>query len=103
MVIFGHYWRRGSVDPTLSADLLNPKEKANIPPLFTEDFYSWLGPKKNCMCIDYSVGRRFWERYSNLKEGQTGSFLAALQITQTQGSFSYTLLFDDGEKIVLPS
>jgi hypothetical protein len=102
-VIFGHYWRRGPVDNTIATQLLNPKEKASIPVLFTESYSKWLGPKKNCMCVDYSVGRRFWERHLGIKEGQTGSFLAALRITEKDNFQSCTLIFDDGNEIVMPS
>jgi hypothetical protein len=101
-IIFGHYWRRGKVAPNVPEHLLNPQEKTGVPDLFNKNPDEWLGPQNSCMCIDYSVGRRFWERHNQLPEGHTGSFLAALQITNYNESFSYNLLFDNGLEIVLP-
>ena len=103
VIVFGHYWRRAMISPSLSQDLLDPEEKSQIPPLFTEPYDTWLGPNKNCMCVDYSVGRRFWERHNCLQEGDTGSFLGAFQITDKNGSFSYKIIFDNGTEIVIPS
>jgi len=94
-VLFGHYWRRGPIDQPIA-------KEANVPILFTEPFNSWLGPQKNCMCLDYSVGRRFLERHLSLKEGQTGSFLGALRIKEEENSLMYKLIFDDGNEIVMP-
>ena len=101
-IIFGHYWRRGIVAKNVPEHLLNPQEKSGIPALFTENLEEWLGPNLNCMCIDYSVGRRFWERHIGLPEGHTGSFLAALQITEDAGQITSSLIFDNGIEIVLP-
>ena len=94
--------RNGIVAENVPEHLLNPQEKSGIPALFTENLDEWLGPNQDCMCIDYSVGRRFWERHIGLPEGHTGSFLAALQITEEAGKITSSLIFDNGIEIVLP-
>lgn len=96
IVICGHYWRTAShPDGTIDT---RPEDKKQIPPTFLdhEGSFDWLGPKKNVMCIDYSVGKRFVERHKNLQRGKSGSYLAALRYTKTNIGFSATLLLDDG-------
>ena len=96
IVVCGHYWRiaphpTGTIDTT-------PEDKKQIPPTFLEHEgpFDWLGPKKNVMCIDYSVGKRFVERHKKLPQGKSGSYLAALRYTKTNTGFSAILLLDDG-------
>ena len=99
-VFFGHYWRTREAQKDLPEELLHLDDKKNIPPLFEEDTpYAWLNSKSKhpkCMCIDYSVGRRFWERHNSLNLGSTGTALAAARIRSTSNSLSISLVFDDG-------
>jgi hypothetical protein len=77
--------------------MLQIGNKKNIPPLFEEkDPYALLGAIQNCMCIDYSVGRRFWERYNQFPLGSTGTSLAALRFHQKNDKQELSLLFENG-------
>ena len=74
------------------------EDKRDIPPTFLEHEgpFNWLGPKRNVMCIDYSVGKRFLERHHGATKGSTGAFLAALRYTRHYNDVDTQLIFDDG-------
>lgn len=95
MVICGHYWR---IAPPKSGIVQTLEDKKDIPPTFLPDEgpFHWLGPKRNVMCIDYSVGKRFLERHHGATTGSTGAFLAALRYNRTHINTSTQLVFDDG-------
>lgn len=97
IVVFGHYWRKAPY-PQEHIDL-TPPEKRNIPATFSpkEGALQWLGPKQNAMCIDYSVGQRFLERYNNISCGESGSYLACFRYTKTTDAFDASLIFDNGK------
>ena len=103
-VVFGHYWR--TLPPTadykgqpIPEDLLQIGDKKNIPKIFDPSQpFSLLGPNQNCMCIDYSVGRRFWERHNHFPLGSTGTALGALRFRTKNGQLSLSLLFENGEE-----
>ena len=95
MVICGHYWR---IAPPKSGLVQTFEDKKDIPPTFLqhEGPFTWLGPKKNVMCIDYSVGKRFLERHHGATIGSTGAFLAALRYTRSHTGTNTQLMLDDG-------
>ena len=99
MVICGHYWRTAP-HPTVTAQV-SFEDKRDIPPTFLahEGPFNWLGPKRNVMCIDYSVGKRFLERHHGATTGSTGAFLAALRYTRHNNDVDTQLIFDDGRII----
>lgn len=103
-VVFGHYWRTLSPREDLHGqpipeDMLQHGDKKNMPTLFDEkDPYMLLGAMQNCMCIDYSVGRRFWERYNRFPLGSTGTSLAALRFHQKNDKQELSLLFENGHE-----
>ena len=114
IVIFGHYWRKmpKNLDATIipKRRLEGVPESPPPPKIFIEAHNQWLGPKQNCMCIDYSVGRRYYERYFGLKPGDSGCFLSSLRCTlrptpSEQSSlvlcYDWQLLCDDGMKYEL--
>jgi hypothetical protein len=79
-VVIGHYWRRRKAPVTGKIDLWD-----RVPP------YGWAGPRGNVFCVDYSVGRRFAERWEH-PTGQPERFrggLAALRWPER------SLVFDD--------
>jgi hypothetical protein len=91
-VIFGHYWRpRGGVahesQKSTIFDGIGPTE--------------WLGPKKNCFCLDYAVGLRFQERLNHVTEFKGA--LGALRVPEEGSVEDWELVFDDGERHRLPS
>ena len=96
IVLCGHYWRTAP-HPDFTTSL-SFEDKRGIPPTFlpNEGPFDWLGPKKNVMCIDYSVGKRFLERHHDATTGSTGAFLAALRYTRNSKGISTQLIFDDG-------
>ena len=95
MVVFGHYWRKRSANPTIPKDILSPPGKASVPDLFTgTPQFAKMG---RTMCIDYSVGARYYERHNGYREGDFGSYLGALRTNKTNND--YGLLFDDGKEI----
>lgn len=51
-VVVGHYWRRRANDVPGKPDLWDPVDR-----------FGWAGPRRNVFCVDYSVGRRFVERW----------------------------------------
>ena len=80
-VVVGHYWRRrGEPDP----------EKHDLWDL--EPPFGWAGPRGNVFCVDYSVGRRFVERWSGRTRFAGG--LAALRWPER------VLVFDDHDGVV---
>lgn len=114
IVIFGHYWRRMPKPP--GAPLIPKRDIEDVPQsppppkIFTEKHNQWLGPMQNCMCIDYSVGRRYYERFFGLKLGDSGCFLTSLRCTRKPESsgqsppvlrYDWQLLCDDGMKYEL--
>lgn len=75
-VIVGHYWRDRHQHTVGSTSFFH-----HLP-------FEWLGPNGNVFCIDYSVGRRYAERYY----GANGDFrhgLGALRWPER------TVVFDD--------
>ena len=75
-VVCGHYWRRRQAPDPAKRDLWGA-----VPPL------GWAGPHGNVFCVDYSVGRRFAERWAGREHFAGG--LAALRWPER------TLVFDD--------
>ena len=77
-VVCGHYWRRRHrrAGEGSQRDLWDDE-----PP------YGWAGPRGNVFCVDYSVGRRFKERWSGVSTFEGG--LAALRWPERE------LVFDD--------
>lgn len=87
-VVVGHYWRRR---PPTNID--KPNLWSDVPP------YAWAGPpgsdRGRVFCLDYSVGRRFRERWEGRDEAsgfQTG--LAAMRWPERE------LVFDDRAEAV---
>ena len=85
-VVVGHYWRRyfsdrPAIDRKTEADVFG-----DLPPEVA------LGPERNVMCIDYSVGIRSTERNAGVRDrsDQFNGCLAALRIPE------WELVFDDG-------
>jgi Calcineurin-like phosphoesterase len=84
-VVIGHYWRQYV---PLDRDLLGKSD----PDLFEgADPRSWLGPRGNVFCVDFSVGGRYQER----KTGNPGSRtrLALLRWPEQE------LVLDTGERV----
>jgi hypothetical protein len=94
--VCGHYWC--TAPPSTVSTPISFEDKKDIPPTFLkhEGPLKWLGPKKNVMCIDYSVGKRFLERHHGATVGSSGAFLAAFRYTRTNTSIDVQLMFDDG-------
>ncbi len=78
-VVVGHYWRRRA-----KLELDKPNLWSDLPP------FGWAGPRGNVFCLDYSVGRRFRERWSN--RGATTGFKTGLAAMRWP---EQTLVFDD--------
>jgi hypothetical protein len=94
-VVVGHYWRRYSPASRSHSEKASADVFGHLSPEHT------LGPERNVMCIDYSVGMRFAERAEASKRpgrdapaGPThfNGCLAALRIPEWQ------LVFDDRRK-----
>jgi hypothetical protein len=82
-VVVGHYWRRRGSRGTGRPNLWEA-----VPP------FGWAGPEGNVFCVDYSVGRRFlerWERPEATAAGEYRGGLAALRWPER------VLVFDDLE------
>lgn len=79
-VVVGHYWRRRGEADREKADLWDKVDR-----------YGWAGPRGNVFCVDYSVGRRFAERWRRPQTGDGGfdGGLAALRWPER------VLVFDD--------
>lgn len=90
-VIFGHYWRPryGKLDANLKPSLFKG---------ISAD--SWIGPLDNCFCLDFAVGLRFQERLRSYSSFQ-GS-LAALRLPAEGDKQPWELIFDNGERTLLP-
>lgn len=80
-VVVGHYWRRRAEPDPGKHDLWD-----TVPP------FGWAGPRGNVFCVDYSVGRRFVERWDG-KPAFAGG-LAALRWPER------TLVFDDRDGVI---
>lgn len=95
IVVCGHYWRTVKDEHRTQITF---EDKKDIPPTFLphEGSFDWLGKRRNVMCIDYSVGKRFLERHHGATTGATGAFLAALRYTRTDSGIETHLFFDDG-------
>src|SRR5699024_9434084 len=89
-VVIGHYWR-----------LFNPvpgQVKSRYSELFDDlPPFSWHGLHNNVFCVDYSVGARWRERYTDnsrhIAPERSQYRLAALQWPEQQ------LVFDTGERV----
>jgi hypothetical protein len=79
-VVVGHYWRRRAEPDPGKHDLWDA-----VSP------FGWAGPKRNVFCVDYSVGRRFLERWRGRRSFAGG--LAALRWPER------TLVFDDRDLV----
>ena len=99
IIVCGHYWRTAP-HPNLNTPL-SFEDKKDIPPTFLphEGPFHWLGTKRNVMCIDYSVGKRFLERHHDATKGSSGAFLAALRYNRNHTGINTQLIFDDGRII----
>lgn len=80
-VVVGHYWRTRT-----------PGRRREL--TWGDGPYGWAGPRGNVFCVDYSVGRRFLERWQHEADGGSGEppwrgTLAALRWPER------TLVFDD--------
>ena len=105
-VIFGHYWRTRPIQESMPEHLHTPPDKKEIPPVFPENStYNWMGPNKNCFCIDYSVGKRYYERFHQTNTptchsydlGFLGSYLGAMRVEeQDDGTLDFSIVFEDG-------
>ncbi|MFT5454422.1 MAG: hypothetical protein ACI9K2_000899 [Myxococcota bacterium] len=82
-VVCGHYWRRRTAPDASKRDLWGGV-----------DPHGWAGPRGNVFCVDYSVGRRFAERWSGREDGGFDGALAALRWPER------TLMFDDRDDCV---
>jgi hypothetical protein len=89
-VIFGHYWRprHGKLDANLKPSLFEGIEA-----------HEWIGPKRNCFCLDFAVGLRFQERL--LEHTYFQGSLAALRLPAEGAETPWELIFDDGERFTL--
>lgn len=82
-VVVGHYWRRRG-----ERGMGRPNLWDAVPP------FGWAGPQRNVFCVDYSVGRRFlerWERPEATAAGEYRGGLAAMRWPER------ILVFDDRE------
>jgi len=78
-VVVGHYWR----SRTMASVEGKPDTWATSSPA------EWVGPRGNVFCVDFSVGRRFLERWEGRQSGSAHG-LAALRWPERE------LVFDDG-------
>jgi hypothetical protein len=76
-VVVGHYWRRRGGAVRGKVDLWD-----KLAP------FAWGGPRGNVLCVDYSVGRRFVERWG----GSAGPFVGGLAALRWP---ERVLVFDD--------
>jgi hypothetical protein len=78
-VVVGHYWRaRGETPVDGKTDMWQSTSATE-----------WKGPRNNVFCVDFSVGRRFLERWEGRDAGSAHG-LAALRWPERE------LVFDDG-------
>lgn len=83
-VVVGHYWRRRD-----GARVTGKPDTWQ-----TDTPHAWAGPRGNVFCIDYSVGRRFLERFGGRADGGFDGALAALRWPERE------LVFDDRDGAV---
>lgn len=81
-VVVGHYWRRRN------GAAVDGKPDAWA----TDADTDWAGARGNVFCVDYSVGRRFLERYHGRTKFHGG--LAAMRWPER------TLVFDDRDEVL---
>ena len=81
-VVVGHYWRRRGSPIAGKVDVWR-----------TPDPWHWAGPTGRVFCVDYSVGRRFYERAIG-RRGDFDGGLAALRWPER------VLVFDDRDEVV---
>ncbi len=107
IVVVGHYWRKAE-HPQGTIDL-TPEDKRHIPSTFQphEGSFHWLGvsetERRNVMCVDYSVGKRFLERHHKVNTGTSGSYLGAFRYTENDRQGSIEIVLDDGRVIPIQS
>jgi hypothetical protein len=99
-IIFGHYWRKLPRSLGVRSESCIPPKEYGAPDPFDGTHYdSWLGES---MCIDYSVGGRYYDRQQNIEEGHSGKCLCALRITRSKDELGqHELLFDTGQRFTL--
>jgi hypothetical protein len=99
-IIFGHYWRKLPASVGISFEDYTPPKERNTPnPFDGTNYAQWL---QNSMCIDYSVGGRYYDRQKNIEEGHSGKCLCALRITRKENELgTHELFFDTGQQIPL--
>ena len=97
-IIFGHYWRRLPPSIGIETERFIPLKERSAPDPFKDIPHDkWLG---SSMCIDYSVGGRYYDRQQNIEEGHTGKSLCALRITRSNHEKGHhELWFDTGQRI----
>jgi hypothetical protein len=94
-VVVGHYWRRYYPERPANAEKVETDLFGDTPP------ENALGPERQVMCIDYSVGMRFHERR---RHGATNAKSELNQPTRFDGCLAalrvpeWQLVFDDGRK-----
>lgn len=81
-VIVGHYWRRFTEAKTVYEDKYGPDLFAGVEP------HSWMGPRRNVYCVDFSVGGRYAQRAG--REPTRYCSLAAVQVPE------WRVVHDDG-------
>ena len=98
MIIFGHYRRRLPASVGIENERFIPRRERTAPDPFEGITYDrWLGQS---MCIDYSVGGRYYDRQQNIEEGHSGKALCALRITRTgHEAGRHELWFDTGQRL----
>ena len=82
-VVVGHYWRSFNKSVSAKAEKTESDLFGSVDPL------AWHGKHNNVFCIDFSVGKRWKERYEGITKNYSGR-LAALRWPEK------TLMFDDG-------
>ena len=108
IVVIGHYWRKTLPNKISKFEDLTPEEERHIPPVFPNErelgtSHQMLGPMKNVMCVDYAVGKRFWERHHGKVAGSSGALLGALRydFDRSSGVIQKSLFLNDGQHIIL--
>lgn len=97
-IIFGHYWRKLPASLGIGVERFTPRREQTAPDPFKETPYDkWLG---RSMCIDYSVGGRYFDRQQRIEEGHSGKSLCALRITRIKHELGqHELWFDTGQRL----
>jgi hypothetical protein len=86
-VVFGHYWRRASVDPNVN--------DGNADVLGEYAVHDWHGRTKNAYCVDFSVGDRYRQR-KRRSASAVGPFSGRLAAMSWPDRL---VTFDDGEVV----